>query len=330
VTTPRSLLWAVGDEAFAQSVGAVLGDVTVVAVHLDATRWPLPTAHRPVGVVLHVLDADDAARVAVRTAHQRSAGCAVLVLTDRTLPAETAHGLLRAGARSVLRSPGTTGCSASAQDRAALRLRREVRLLVEEPVRERALPAGRRPDVVVIGASTGGPRALLDILAGPPLVVPVLVAQHIRPGYAPELAGWLTSEGAPARVARHGERPAPGVLLLAPGDRDLALVDGRVELRPPRATAVPSVDVLFETTARVHGARVTAILLTGMGDDGAQGLLALRAAGAWTIAQRGDTCVVNGMPERARDLRASQADWTPAAIRAHLESLRGPVAVAAG
>lgn len=316
-------LWLVGDAPTAKQLAAWLPDIGVVAVRLEDPVWRLPHDTRPIGVVVSTDGtAPERTKREVRMVHERCHG-GILVLTDIALHPDVSHQLLRAGAAGVLRSPLATSLSDSARDRAVMRWRRQVSLLTDATVVQKA-PSTRDhpPDVVVIGSSTGGPQTLRDILVGMPFKVPVLISQHIRPGYERDLANWLTDCGAPTRVAEEGEVPIPGEALLAPGDKDMALVDGVIELREPHATAVPSVDILFQTVATCCGSHAVGFLLTGMGADGARGLLALRQSGAFTVAQRGDTCVVNGMPERARDLEASWADWTPEEIKAYLDDLR--------
>jgi two-component system chemotaxis response regulator CheB len=135
----------------------------------------------------------------------------------------------------------------------------------------------------------------------------VLVLQHIVPSFVESFARWLGGE-VPQRVvvAQAGAAPAAGVVYLAPPGADLVLRAGRLDLQPGAGRHVPSVDVTFESIARAPGPRTVGVLLTGMGDDGARGLLALRRAGAATIAQDEATSVVYGMPRAARDLGAAE------------------------
>lgn len=161
--------------------------------------------------------------------------------------------------------------------------------------------------LVAIGASTGGPGALVQILRGLPadFPAPVLVVMHLDRAFAGSFAEWLDGQS-PIRVAyaRDGERlPKTGTarVLLAPPDRHLTLRQGRLVLTedPERHSCRPSVDVLFESIAREAAPECVACLLTGMGKDGAQGLLSLRRAGGFTIAQDEATSVVYGMPREA-------------------------------
>jgi two-component system chemotaxis response regulator CheB len=106
--------------------------------------------------------------------------------------------------------------------------------------------------------------------------------------------------------ARHGDVPQPGHVYVAPADRHLLVRGNRLALEggPPVGGQLPSGSVLLRTMAETLGSRAAGVVLTGMGDDGAQGLLAIRRAGGYTIAEHESTTVVNGMPQAARDLGA--------------------------
>jgi two-component system response regulator WspF len=165
--------------------------------------------------------------------------------------------------------------------------------------------------ILAIGASTGGPTAVAQVLAGLPegLNAAVLVVQHLDQSFSTNLASWLSSQTALAVVlAEPGDKPQPGRVYVAKGGDHLVLTPWGVlqYCREPRKTLYrPSVDVLFGSLADTRGARGVAVLLTGMGYDGAKGLLALRRAGWFTIAQDKDTSAVYGMPRAARDLDAA-------------------------
>jgi len=161
--------------------------------------------------------------------------------------------------------------------------------------------------VIAIGASTGGPAAIERLLAAMPAgSPPVLIVQHMPPGFADAFARRLDAGSEMnVRVAADGDRVEPGVALVAPGDRHMIVLgrgtDLRVGLRdgPPVHYQRPAVDVLFHALSTTAGADAVGILLTGMGIDGASGLRALRDAGAHTIAQNEESCVVFGMPGEA-------------------------------
>jgi len=170
------------------------------------------------------------------------------------------------------------------------------------------------PRVLAVGASTGGPGAVLELLRGLPadFPLPILLVIHIGQTFGAALADWLDDQS-PLRVAfaRDGEPLPPfgtGCVRLAPPDSHLVLQGGRLALtrEPERHSCRPSVDVLFESVAAELGGRAAACLLTGMGKDGAAGLLALRRVGALTIAQDEATSVVFGMPGEAVRLGAAR------------------------
>ena len=162
--------------------------------------------------------------------------------------------------------------------------------------------------VVALGASTGGPGAIVDVLRGLPanFTVPILLVLHIGAPFGAGFAEWLDGQ-TPRRVFfGQDAQPIPGTaagggVWMAPPDHHLVVRDGRLHLNkePERFSCRPSVDVLFESVAAEFGARAAGCLLTGMGRDGAAGLLAIRRAGGPTIAQDEATSVVYGMPREA-------------------------------
>jgi two-component system chemotaxis response regulator CheB len=166
--------------------------------------------------------------------------------------------------------------------------------------------------VVALGASTGGPSALVSVLNGLPTRLPlsILLVLHIDEPFASAFAEWL-SEQTPhqVRFATGGEplRTQQSRVLMAPPGLHL-VVEGqhlRLSNAPERHSCRPSIDVLFESLARSAGPTSAAALLTGMGKDGASGLLQLRQAGALTVAQDEDTSIVYGMPREAALLGAA-------------------------
>jgi two-component system chemotaxis response regulator CheB len=168
-------------------------------------------------------------------------------------------------------------------------------------------PAAGAYDLVVIGASTGGPAAVLEVLRAlpPDFPLPVLFVLHIGEPFGTALTEWMGSQlGRRVAQARDGDLlPARGeaCVLMAPADRHLVIQQGRLVLTdgPERHSCRPSVDVLFESVARELGPRAVACLLTGMGRDGAAGMVAIKDAGGLTIAQDEATSVVWGMPREA-------------------------------
>ncbi|TMH05966.1 MAG: chemotaxis-specific protein-glutamate methyltransferase CheB, partial [Betaproteobacteria bacterium] len=204
-----------------------------------------------------------------------------------------------------------------ARIRVITHLRARLRLPVRPPAPAREWSPSPLPRprcaVLAIGASTGGPAAIVDVLRALPaqMRVPMLLVLHINEPFGSAFAEWLDAQ-TPRRVAyaQDGEllAPAAGRVLMAPPDHHLRLQDGRLRLtqEPERHSCRPSVDVLFESVARDCAAAAAACLLTGMGRDGAAGLLAIRRAGGFTIAQDEASSVVYGMPREAALLGAAE------------------------
>jgi two-component system chemotaxis response regulator CheB len=171
---------------------------------------------------------------------------------------------------------------------------------------------GTHPELVAIVSSTGGPAALREILQALPadFGLPVVVVQHIAADFVPSLAQWLPHITPLAvTIAEQGGVPEPRRVYLAPGGVHLRLNRARRFVLGPEPSGgahIPSGDVLFESVAASYGKQAIGVILTGMGSDGARGLLAMRQAGALTIAQDEATSVVYGMPREAAALGAVQ------------------------
>ena len=171
---------------------------------------------------------------------------------------------------------------------------------------------GQKYALAAIGASTGGPGAILDLLNGLPdsFTLPILFVLHISEPFGSAFADWLDGQ-TPRRVsyAKEGElvSSAAGKVVMAPPGQHLGVRDGRLRLslEAERHSCRPSVDVLFESIARDYGALACATLLTGMGRDGAAGLLKIRQAGGLTVAQDEASSVIYGMPREAALLGAA-------------------------
>lgn len=182
-------------------------------------------------------------------------------------------------------------------------------------------PSERLPGVLAVASSTGGPAALRTLFGGlARRPVPVLVAQHMPPPFTRSLAARLAAvSGWDAREARDGEPLEPGTILVAPGGRHLAIqgdADRPVArlLEGGEARWCPSCDLLLASAARVFGARAVAVVLTGMGTDGADGARAVAASGGFVVAESRDTAVVAGMPDAA-------ARAVPSALRLPLHAI---------
>ncbi|NLG96105.1 MAG: chemotaxis-specific protein-glutamate methyltransferase CheB [Chloroflexi bacterium] len=165
--------------------------------------------------------------------------------------------------------------------------------------------SNKRIRLVGIAASTGGPGALLNVFKGLPadFPVPIVVVQHITIDFAQSLAKWLDGQVAlQVRLAEQNEIPQPGSVLIAPDDHHLEIgARGEIVLnsRPPNKGLRPSADYLFSSMASVYGAQAVGVILTGMGNDGVDGLCELHQRGGMVLAQDEETSVVYGMPREA-------------------------------
>ncbi len=174
------------------------------------------------------------------------------------------------------------------------------------PVSPRALPSGGAlPKLVVIAVSTGGPVALGQLVPQLPADTrfAVVIVQHMPAHFTAALADRLDHDSPlSVREAQNGDRPRPGLVLIAPGDKHLEFDDrGNVVLRdgPSVNGCRPAADVTMVSAARVYGRRTVGVVLTGMGRDGTAGALAIRRAEGRTLAQDEDSCVIFGMPRAA-------------------------------
>lgn len=266
------------------------------------------------------------------------APCPIVVLSGHlaTPQGDRTFEALAAGAVDVIAKP--TGVEPELAADFSERLLSTVRLMAAarvvrrpaRPVVPQAAAVSLRGafDLIAIGASVGGPPLLFDLLQQLPVPcpLPIVITQHVLPGYEHGLAAWLSRSGHAVRVAAHGDRPRAGSVLMAPSERHLAIRGDRCELNLDKAAErgpVPSVDVMFESIAESAGDRAVALLLSGMGEDGARGLLTLRQCGALTVAQSGETCVVDGMPAAARALGAAELELPPPAIADLLRQVIG-------
>jgi two-component system, chemotaxis family, protein-glutamate methylesterase/glutaminase len=192
---------------------------------------------------------------------------------------------------------------------AKARLRSLPRRSRPTPSMLRATP-GKAPAIVAVGASTGGTEAIAELLMELPAdAPPMVIVQHMPRAFTRRFAERCNMHTAVrVKEAEAGEEIVPGLALIAPGGFHLRVRrrDGRYEValdeQPPVNRHRPSVDVLFESVAQAAGRRAVGVLLTGMGSDGARGLLAMRRTGARTIAQDEKSCVVFGMPREAIEM----------------------------
>jgi two-component system, chemotaxis family, protein-glutamate methylesterase/glutaminase len=257
------------------------------------------------------------------------------------------YEMLAAGAVDVLEKPIGTQAADSWDRRyvAMLKLVARIRVITHPRARLAGLGAAKRPappslassaprlsccEVVAIGASTGGPGAILEILRSLPAEfrLPILLVLHINEPFGAAFADWLDAQTArPVCYGRDGMpiAAAAGRVVVAPANRHMTVRDGRLRLTDDaeRHSCRPSVDVLFETVAAEYGPRAAACLLTGMGRDGALGLLQIRRAGGVTIAQDEATSVIYGMPREAALIGAATHVLSLPDIGAWLAALPG-------
>ncbi len=282
--------------------------------------------------------------LATLTAVMRDFPMPVLMLSAHTAPgAEATLRALELGAADFVLKPARLTDSEAAHLRSGL-VARVLALACRHagpraiPIRPpsgsvRVLPSDG-PRLVVIGASTGGPRALQQLMEAMPrgLGAGVLVVQHMPPLFTRQFAERLNALGVmPVREARPSDVLETGTVLLAPGDHHLEVTGLEADRltvglsREPESEMRPSVDVLFRSAARHNGARTVGLVLTGMGADGRAGLTEIHRAGGVTMAQEESSCVVYGMPRACVEAGVVDRLVTPgAAGRAIEEALGGP------
>ena len=312
-----------GEEAL-EAVGLTRPDVITMDVHMpkmngfDATRRIMESHPTPIVIVSGTAD-----------------------ITDTT----KAFRAIEAGALAVLQRPHGMGHRAHEKTVAELirtvKLMSEVKVIrrwprsrpVEIPSDVSACTEFRRKaaqtqvSLVAVGASTGGPPVLQTILAALPrdFPVPILLVQHIAPGFTQGFADWLAqSSSLPVQVPVHGQPILPGHVYVAPDGFHMAVgPQGQVHLSTenPENGLRPSVSHLFRSVAHAYGPRAVGVLLTGMGKDGAAELRLMKEQGAVTIVQDKETSVVHGMPGEAIRVGGATYVLPPEKIRMALTNL---------
>lgn len=265
-------------------------------------------------IVLLETDGDDCVAVVEQLmAHHP---CPVLLLAPEGAPRNDALRALAAGALEVIERPHRPSADFWRALQRQLVLLSKVRVVTHVRSRRKRLLSrpGHKPGhpVIVVASSLGGPKALGRLLAGLPRVLgaPVVICQHITSGFADDLARWLAAETRRTVVeGSHGAQLLPDTIYVAPSDAHLLLhADGRMSLdgAGPVGGFRPSCDLLLRSAAVAFGERAIGVVLTGMGRDGAKGLLEIRTRGGHTIAQDEATSVVWGMPGEAIALGAAE------------------------
>jgi two-component system chemotaxis response regulator CheB len=233
---------------------------------------------------------------------------------------EVSINALRVGALTVIAKPIGPGAPEFAEMSryflATVKAMSQVKVVRRWPDRQTRLPspgprAAQRARVVALAASTGGPAALCQVLAEFPATfpAPVLVVQHIANGFLSGFASWLNANlSLRVKVADPGEALAPHTIYIPPDDHHLGIEHGKllVSDAAPIGGFRPSASFLFESTARAFGAGTLAVVLTGMGQDGVEGLRKVREVGGQILVQDEASSVVYGMPGAA--VRAGLAD----------------------
>lgn len=290
------------------------GDIRVGTVSSATEAISLVAADRPDIVIIDLTLTDGGSRYAVEQIMARTPTPILLILgrlDDRHSP--RAVEALVAGALDAIAPPTPGNARVESELRHQVRQLRRVTVIRHPRGGRAATPPprpvrGGRPPVVAIGASTGGPSAVSTVLSGlAGLEAPVLVVQHLHPDFTSGLLDLLgRASPLPVRMAEHGRLLSPGTVYLAPGHLHLKLGAGlRIELDPlPLGLHRPAVDQLFSSLAGHAGSGGVGVLLTGMGEDGARGLLDLHRAGGRTLAQDRATSAVFGMPQAAARLGA--------------------------
>ena len=329
------------------------GDISVVACQAD----PAEAVALLASTAIDMIAIDMGPRQAVGPQGQRQAvdpeglpgasGLAAVeeIMSSRPLPvlvllpavqgkAELADAALAAGAVDAIAkdeiNPADPASPAGAafRDRVRLLARAKVIRHPRASLRRRSTTPGQGRGAAAIGfcASTGGPTILASMLAAlpPGYPIPLLVVQHISAGFTPGLVSWLDqAAGLPVRVAEHGALAGQGAWI-APEDADLRLGSaGRLELDKSATGSRyrPSGDVLLTSIAAEAGHGAVAVVLSGMGTDGASGVAAVRRAGGFAIAQDEQSSAVYGMPKAAAESGVNLV-LPPAEIVSYLAGLR--------
>ncbi|MEW6432455.1 MAG: chemotaxis protein CheB [Myxococcota bacterium] len=234
----------------------------------------------------------------------------VLLVVHSAAQRQTAFSMLGVGALDVMQLPQRLDAAALSALRKQIVLLAQV-TVVKHPRGRRRRTSTRLPalrpayPVVAVAASLGGPRALAELLAAVPqgFGAPIVVCQHITPGFSDDLARWLAAEtGLRVHEGADGQPLVKGEVFIAPAHLHMHVTPGgalKLDDGPAVGGFKPACDVLLRSVGQAFGPRAIGVVLTGMGRDGAKGLKEIRARGGHTVAQDEASCVVFGMPKEA-------------------------------
>jgi two-component system chemotaxis response regulator CheB len=299
----------------------------------------LTRRHRPAVITMDVVMRRESG-IDVAAAIMAEVPCPIVIVTacDTSDP-RLAYQALQVGALELVsKLPSPHAADYAERTKALTRLLRNMAqvpvvhriqrvAIAPNPRVEPAPPAvAECPRLVVVGASTGGPIRVRELLSALPKKLPVgiAVAQHIARGFGKGFASWLTEATGKRCLYVEKRTPIePGTVYIAPDDADM-VVDRLLYVAPQppgSAYGVPNVDVLFQSAAAALGPAVLSVLMTGMGNDGAAGTAELARVGATTFVQEPKTCAVSSMPESAIRAARVSAVLEPAAIPSAIERL---------
>lgn len=324
-----------GAEAIDKAV-ALQPDVILTDLHLprldgvEAIKQIMATSPCPIIVLSGELGSDDSDL----TFAALEAGAVKVMAKPRGMTTEARHGFGNKLANTlrimsqvqVVTRRFSPRPDDEANTRSSSRPEHSAGLEEETDLQFGASSAHRRLEVIAIGASTGGPAVLNEILTAlpAPSPVPILISQHIANGFEHGLCKWLRHTGHDVQIPIPGLEIEPGKVYLSPANASITLGTRRLEIAPPVGDEItPNIDRLFSSIARSYGRRAIGVLLTGMGSDGARGLADLADAGGVTIAQEPETAAIDSMPSAAIDAGAAGEILTVADIPDRLHELTG-------